>query len=906
MEEMIRDHIVVGIRDSRLSERLQLDPDLTLAKTITQAWQQEEIKKQQQLLRGGHTESKGANVDAINTNRGRPRYRQTPPRRPEQFMSMRKNVRDAARARNTLGNGAQPRRRCVGNVKKKGHFAAVCRSSQRVETLVESDPEEDIAFMGSVNTDETEEERLKKLNFNGENVTFKLDTGASVTAVPASMYSEVRDGSLLAPSKKIKGPDNCPLKVLGVMRAHIKSEKTETRQDVYVVSNLVMPLMGLPAIIKLNLIKQVASVQQEKQEKCHQYKTMFPKVFTGLGKLEGAYKIKLKEGVVPYALSAPRRVPLPMKEQVKQELDRMEAMGVIRRIEEPNAWCAGMVVVPKQNKKPRICVDLTRLNENVCRERHILPAVDDTLAQLEGAKVFSKLDATSGFWQVPLHKDSQPSTNFITPFGRYCFQRLPFGISSAPEHFQLRISQIIAGEKGALCHADDILVFGKDKAEHDERLQQVLKRCEKAGLTLNEKCEFSVERVKFLGHNISATGIEADPDKISAIENMPEPRNVEEVRRFLGMVNYVGKFSSSLPALTKPLRDLLKSDSTWTWDAQQRTAFEKIKEELSSPPVLAQYSPTKETMVSADASSYGLGAVLLQRQADDRWRPVMYISRSLTPTEVQYAQIEKEALAATWACERLSSYLLGLEFTVRTDHKPLVSLFGSRALDDLPPRILRFRLRLLRFNYKIIHVPGKQLVTADTLSRAPQGLEDREANSSLQQECCMYVYHILRQLPATKSKLSHIMDVQSSDSVCKQLKTFTEKGWPSNRRNVPEHLPPFWPERTDIHLAEGLLLKGKRILIPACMQTEMLDRLHEGPQGVTKCVARAQESLWWSGITRQIKDMVESCEICCQFSQTKTEPLMTTPLPPHPWQKVAADIFQWKNSHYVVVVDYFS
>nr|XP_054591370.1 uncharacterized protein LOC129155169 [Nothobranchius furzeri] len=534
MEEMIRDCIVVGIRDSRLSERLQLDPHLTLAKTITQVRQQEEIKKQQQLLRGGHTESKGANVDAINTNRGRPHYRQTPPRRPEQFMS-------------------------IPKASDKSHYEGkFCRSSQRVETLVESDPEEDIAFMGSVNTDETEEEWLKKLSFNGENVTFKLDTGASVTAVPASMYSEVRDGSLLAPSKKIKGPDDCPLKVLGVMRAHIKSEKTETRQDVYVVSNLVMPLMGLPAIIKLNLIKQVASVQQEKQEKCHQYKTMFPKVFTGLGKLEGAYKIKLKEGAVPYALSAPRRVPLPMKEQVKQELERMEAMGVIRRIEEPTAWCAGMVVVPKPNKKPRICVDLTRLNENVCRERHILPAVDDTLAQLEGAKVFSKLDATSGFWQVPLHKDSQPLTTFITPFGRYCFQRLPFGISSAPEHFQLRILQIIAGEKGALCHADDILVFGKDKAEHDERLQQVLKRCEKAGLTLNEKCEFSVERVKFLGHNISATRIEADPDKISAIENMPEPQNVEEVRRFLGMVNYVGKFSSSLPALTKPLRDLLK------------------------------------------------------------------------------------------------------------------------------------------------------------------------------------------------------------------------------------------------------------------------------------------------------------------------------------------------------------
>lgn len=295
------------------------------------------------------------------------------------------------------------------------------------------------------------------------------------------------------------------MKVLGIMKAHIKTEKRETRQDVYVVTYLVMPLIGLPALIKLNLVQQVASVQEEKQEASHQYRAMFPKVFSGLGKLQGSYEIKLKDAAVPYALSAPRRVPLPMKEKVKEELDRMEAMGVIRKIEEPTEWCAGMVVVPKPNKKPRICVDLTRLNDSVCRERHILPAVDETLAQLEGARVFSKLDATSGFWQVPLHEESQPLTTFITPFGRYCFQRLPFGISSAPEHFQLRISQIIAGEKGALCHADDILVYGKDKKEHDERLQEVLKRCEKAGLTLNEKCEFSVEKVKFLGHNMIQT-----------------------------------------------------------------------------------------------------------------------------------------------------------------------------------------------------------------------------------------------------------------------------------------------------------------------------------------------------------------------------------------------------------------
>lgn len=384
--------------------------------------------------------------------------------------------------------------------------------------------------------------------------------------------------------KMILGPNSTPLNVMGTFKACLKKNKKHIWQDVYVVTDLVMPLLGLPAIQKLQLLQQVAVIHEPGE----QYKAMFPKVFSGLGKLEGSYKIMLTEGAVPCALSAPRRVPLPLVEKVRLELCRMEEMGVIRRIKEPTAWCAGMVVVPKSYGSIRICVDLTRLNENVCRERHILPAVDDTLAQLEGAAIFSKLDATSGFWQIPLHKDSEPLKMFITPFGRYCFRRLPFGISSAPEHFQLRISQIISGITGVLCHADDILVFGKDKKEHDGRLCEVLKKFEKVGLTLNDKCVFAVKRVKFLGHTISTQGIEADQDKIQAFLHMPEPQNIEGVRRFMGMVNYVGKFSHHLPTLTKPLRDLLRNDSIWAWDAQQKEAFAKVKEELSSPAILAQ------------------------------------------------------------------------------------------------------------------------------------------------------------------------------------------------------------------------------------------------------------------------------------------------------------------------------
>ena len=211
-------------------------------------------------------------------------------------------------------------------------------------------------------------------------------------------------------------------------------------------------------------------------------------------------------------------VPLPLRPKVTEELDRMEREGVISRVHEPTPWCGGMVVVPKKLGNIHICVDLKLLNESVLREMHPLPKVDDTLAHLAGARVFSNLDANSGFWQIPLSQSSHPLTTFTTPTGHYCFNKLPFGISSAPEYFQRRMSELLTGLKGVLCHMDDILVFGRDQAEHDSRLTAVLTCIEATEATLNpHKCIFSKSSLKFLGHVIDSNGIQADPDKTEAI-----------------------------------------------------------------------------------------------------------------------------------------------------------------------------------------------------------------------------------------------------------------------------------------------------------------------------------------------------------------------------------------------------
>ena len=496
------------------------------------------------------------------------------------------------------------------------------------------------------------------------------------------------------------------------------------------------------------VIKRVTEIHALQEE--------YPNLFKGLGAMIEPYTIELEKDAKPFAIYSPRRIPLPLMNKVKDELSRMEQMGVISKISEPTEWCAGMVVVPKPNGQVRICVDLTQLNKSVKRETHPLPPVDHTLAQLAGSTVFSKLDANSGFWQIPLSPESAKLTTFLTPFGRYHFNRLPFGISSAPEHFQRRMLQILDGLDGVECLMDDVLIHGPITTIHDERLRAVVERMEAAGVTLNvDKCELSKPSMKFLGHVIDANGIHADPAKVKAVTDLEPPKTASEVRRILGMVNQLGKFIPDLAEKTQPMRELLSKKNAWHWDQNQQKAFDEMKQALINSPVLAHCDVKAPKKVSADASSFGLGAVLLQKKEtadkNSTWKPVAYASRAMTSVEQRYAQIEKESLAVTWACEKFSHYLIGTNFVIETYHKPLVPLLGSKDIAELLARIQRFRMRLMKLSYSVVHVPGKDVHTADTRSRAPIA-DFKESDQQLQEETQVFVDMVMNDIPATEKK----------------------------------------------------------------------------------------------------------------------------------------------------------
>ena len=649
-------------------------------------------------------------------------------------------------------------------------------------------------------------------------------------------------------------------------------------------------------------VKTVSAKSVTKEILLEQYSD----VFSGLGKIPGEYEIQVDKDIQPVQ-HRPRRTPILIKDDVIAKLKELEQAGVVSRVDEPTPWTSSLVAVRKSNGKIRICIDPRDLNKAIIRNKYPIPTIEEVLPRLEKAKCFSLLDAKDGFLQMRLSENTRKLTTFWTPLGRYCWNRMPFGLSSSPEEFQRRLHQALDGLDGIEVIADDILVYGCGNSQqegvenHDKNLLALMDRLQKTGIKMNkDKLKLHVANHKHIGHILTPNGVKPDPDKISGIRDMPYPEDKKAVKRFVGMVMYLEKFIPKLSQICEPLTALLKDAVDFRMTEKEKRAVDCIKETISLDAELRYFDSTKPAVIQCDASYSGLGAVLLQDG-----KPVSFVSRTLTGAECRYHPLELECLAVVFACSKFDQYIYGKrDITVLSDHQPLETIF-KKTMDKSPLRLKKMLLTLQRYGFYIEYQPGTQQVLADALSRAP--IDDRYSIGESKVEIfCNSIdgTNASEYTDMTDVRLERIKRYTSADETMKSLIKAIHEGWPEKRKDSGK-LENYWTIKEELGEQGGLVYKGTRLIIPREGVREVCEALHAAHQGAETMLRRARDILYWPRMGEDIQQMADRCKICVLNSPANAkEPLVSHMTPKRPFTKVASDIFYLKGLPYVVVVDY--
>lgn len=519
-----------------------------------------------------------------------------------------------------------------------------------------------------------------------------------------------------------------------------------------------------------------------------------------------------------------------------------------------------------------------------------MTTIEEILPELHNVKVFSTLDVRNGFWHVQLTEKSSKITAFWTPFGRYVWKRLPFGLSCSPEIFQQKLQQALQGLDGIEVLVDDILIAGRGNTEteavehHNRNLMALLQRCRDVGIKLNKaKMKLNQSEVRFFGHVLSKEGLKPDPQKAVAISSMEAPKDAAALQRFLGLVNYMAKFIPKLSETSVPLREALASGK-WIWGKQQADAFNALKKKITKMTTLKFFDPKVEITIQCDASSYALGSVLMQEG-----RPIMFASRMLTTTEQKYAQIEKETLAILFSCKRFDQYIFGnKQVTVETDHLPLQAIF-KKPLSAVPKRIQRMILSLQRYDLNVKYVKGSMIVIADTLSRNV-GLT-AVSNGADPLWKSIEEVNALDTVELHEDLLVNIQRSTDQDEVSRVLKGYIMSGWPKDKTKVEECAKSYFPFHCELIVQDGIILKGDRIVVPARSRQTILEMLHYSHQGEQATLRRAREVVYWPNMTDHIRNFVKKCEVCNRFRPfQQCEPMQSSVIPEFPYDVVSMDL----------------
>jgi len=735
----------------------------------------------------------------------------------------------------------------------------------------------------------------------------KVDTGAQGNTLPLRLFQEMfpdqlqKDGRPVAKIRaaaqgiKLTAYNGTNIPCYGLITMPCKHRDSQWENTPFYVVDVTGPaVLGLPSSEGLRVVTMHCSVKAAPPATINtaaELKQAYPDQFDRIGQLPGPVRLVTSPDVPPH-VDAPRKTPIALKDAIKAELDKMESDGVIRRVTEPTDWVSSLAYSHKKGGALRICLDPRHLNKALKRPHHKTPTVEELTHKFQGSKIFSKLDAKSGYWSVQLDEESQLLTTFQSPFGRYCFTRLPFGLSVSQDVFQLKMDQILEQVDGAIGIADDVAVYAKSEEEHDKALQQLMETAAKNGLVFNsDKCHIKSDSITFFGMTYDARGVHPDPEKVNDLQKMPTPTSKTELQTFLGFIQFLAPFIPNLSEKSATLRNLLKKDVPFIWDSNHQACLDKLKAAITEKSTLRYFDTSKTPTLQVDASIKGLGASLLQ---DDE--PIAYASKSLSDAETRYACIERELLAIVFGVQRFHTYLYGRRFRVITDHKPLVMIL-DKPLTKAPPRLQRMMLKLQGYNLELEYRPGKELSLPDTLSRLP----NKDNNQTIDLDVRVNLVRF------SDDCLARIHQETKDDPALSKLTSVITQGWPQTIKELPTILRPFWAYRDELSVEDGIILKGERVVIPSSMKAEILNQLHIAHQGIEKTKLRARDSVYWNQMNNDIEKMIQNCPVCQEHQPAqRRETLMPHEVPNRPWETLGADLFQLQGKEFLVVSDYYS
>ena len=757
---------------------------------------------------------------------------------------------------------------------KTNHFAKCCKSKNK-NSSSNSNRNQNARGKDTHNIDcftiltQKSEGIMQSFVIMGVKLDFQLDTGAAASILSRRQWEKLGSPQLAHTELRPTNYDGSVIKTLGCLSAGVQLENELVEVKFMVVeSDRQYGLIGRDLIDKKRTTVSTLSIETD----------FLPTI------KNFSASIKLIDENKSLKFCRARSIPVHLRDKIDNELECLQKQGVITSISHAK-HASPVVWVKKADGRYRMCVDFkATLNSNIQSDAYPLPTVEEIFARIGRASKFARVDLKSAYWQIALDEKARELSVINTHRGLFCVNRLQMGMKNSSAIFQKCMEQILKEIDGVIIYQDDIMICAESERQLKKRLGLVYKRLEEYEVTLNrEKCVSSTDSLKFLGFIFSKEGIKPDKSLTHKITDAEVPQNGKELASFLGMATYYGRFIPGFAEICAPLHDAkVKEPFVWTEECDKN--FNLLKEKLTSAPVLVPFATNKTSVITVDASQKAIGAVLTQES-----HPVLYISRKLTVTESKYSNIEREALAVIWACRRLEQFLLGKKFLIQTDHKPLVYIFSPElpVKSDVSPRLLKFSLKMMHYDFEIKHISGSNNVVADALSRVIN-VDDTKLPKIHFSEPCI--------------SLELLKNETNSDRFLLDLKRRISNG---NWSNVSKREKPFkrfaWQLSVD---KDDIIRLGSKIVPPQSIYRRIFDVVHQTHNGVQATLHLIQQEFFWPNMRSHIEEMVKSCQQCRTVRFKGEDTTHTWPKDSTPWSRIHIDwAYHRTIGNILVVVD---